>query len=333
MSLAVPLSVPKARSTWLPFQIALFCVVWSLSFAVAKVALVDCPPLLLLMTRFLLAGLIMMGLAALKPGEISLTKRDLIAFGVIGIANNAMYLGFGYVGLRTVSAGLGTLVVSANPVLTAVLAAAFLGERLTLQKVAGLVLGVGGVGFIVAHRLSAGGGQDSATGLIFTFCALLSIVAGTILYKKLAPKGGMLVGNAVQAIGERAGRIAVAIEPVAEAAAASNATGKPRRFCRLTVSDDGPGIPDAIKIRLFDPFFTTGEVGTGVGLGLSIVYGIVNVLGGHIDVESTPGSGTRFAVFLPLADAEAAPLNAANDPEPSNPSPRTPAPRVERTLL
>lgn len=198
MSLAVPLSVPKARSTWLPFQIALFCVVWSLSFAVAKVALVDCPPLLLLMTRFLLAGLIMMGLAALKPGEISLTKRDLIAFGVIGIANNAMYLGFGYVGLRTVSAGLGTLVVSANPVLTAVLAAAFLGERLTLQKVAGLVLGVGGVGFIVAHRLSAGGGQDSATGLIFTFCALLSIVAGTILYKKLAPKGGMLVGNAVQ---------------------------------------------------------------------------------------------------------------------------------------
>ena len=184
MSIAVPLSAPKARSNWLPFQIALFCVVWSLSFAVAKVALADCPPLMLLMTRFLLAGLIMLGLAALKPGEISLTKRDLFAFAVIGIANNAMYLGLGYVGLRTVSAGLGTLVVSANPVLTAVLAAVFLSERLTLQKVIGLVLGVGGVGFIVAHRLSTGGGQDSATGLIFTFCALLSIVAGTILYKK-----------------------------------------------------------------------------------------------------------------------------------------------------
>ncbi len=198
MSIAVPLSVPAPRSNWLPFQIALFCVVWSLSFAVAKVALVDCPPLLLLMTRFLLAGLIMLGLAALKPGEIRLTKRDLIAFAVIGIANNAMYLGLGYVGLRTVSAGLGTLVVSANPVLTAVLAAVFLGERLTLQKVIGLVLGVGGVGFIVAHRLSTGSGQDSATGLIFTGCALLSIVAGTILYKKLAPKGGMLIGNAVQ---------------------------------------------------------------------------------------------------------------------------------------
>lgn len=198
MSIAVPLSAPAARSNRLPFQIALFCVVWSLSFAVAKVALADCPPVLLLMVRFLLAGVVMLGLAALKPGEMALTRRDLFAFAVIGIANNAMYLGFGYVGLRTVSAGLGTLVVSANPVLTAVLAAMFLSERLTLQKVIGLVLGVGGVGFIVAHRLSTGSGQDSATGLIFTFCALLSIVAGTILYKKLAPQGGMLIGNAVQ---------------------------------------------------------------------------------------------------------------------------------------
>ncbi|MBN9584416.1 MAG: multidrug DMT transporter permease [Afipia sp. 62-7] len=198
MSIAVPLFAPKSRSTRLPFQIALFCVVWSLSFAVAKVALADCPPLLLLMTRFLLAGLVMLAFAALRPGEMALTRRNLLAFAAIGIANNAMYLGLGYVGLRTVSAGLGTLVVSANPVLTAVLASVFLGERLTWQKVAGLVLGVGGVGFIVAHRLSVATGQDSPTGLVFTFCALLSIVAGTILYKKLAPQGGMLIGNAVQ---------------------------------------------------------------------------------------------------------------------------------------
>ena len=154
MSIAVPLFAPKSRSTRLPFQIALFCVVWSLSFAVAKVALADCPPLLLLMTRFLLAGLVMLAFAALRPGEMALTRRNLLAFAAIGIANNAMYLGLGYVGLRTVSAGLGTLVVSANPVLTAVLASVFLGERLTWQKVAGLVLGVGGVGFIVVLRVT-----------------------------------------------------------------------------------------------------------------------------------------------------------------------------------
>lgn len=200
MSVAMPLPVPNRRINLLPFQVALFCVLWSLAFAVAKIALADCPPLLLLMVRFLVAGFVMLALAALRKGEKPLSWRDLACLAVIGIANNAMYLGLGYVGLRTVSAGLGTLVISANPVLTAVLAAAFLGERLTWQKLAGLALGVGGVGFIVAHRLSLGGSGDSVTGLMFTFGALLSIVGGTILYKKLAPKGSLLKGNAVQNI-------------------------------------------------------------------------------------------------------------------------------------
>jgi drug/metabolite transporter (DMT)-like permease len=199
MSAVMPLPVPNRRISLLPFQVALFCVLWSLAFAVAKVALADCPPLLLLMVRFLIAGFVMLALATLRKGEKPLSWRDLGCLAVIGIANNAMYLGLGYVGLRTVSAGLGTLVISANPVLTAVLAAAFLGERLTWQKLAGLALGVGGVGFIVAHRLSLGGG-DSVSGLMFTFGALLSIVGGTILYKKLAPKGSLLKGNAVQNI-------------------------------------------------------------------------------------------------------------------------------------
>jgi drug/metabolite transporter (DMT)-like permease len=200
MPVAVPLPMPNRRINLLPFQVALFCVLWSLAFAVAKIALMDCPPLLLLMVRFLIAGFVMLGLAALRKGEAAPSWRDFACLVVIGIANNAMYLGLGYIGLRTVSAGLGTLVISANPVLTAVLAAMFLGERLTWQKIAGLALGVGGVGFIVAHRLSHGGSGDSATGLLFTFAALLSIVGGTILYKKLAPKGGLLMGNAVQNI-------------------------------------------------------------------------------------------------------------------------------------
>ncbi len=200
MSVAMPLPVPHRGTNLLPFQVALFCVLWSLAFAVAKVALADCPPLLLLMVRFLIAGVVMLALAALRKREQALNWRDLASLAVIGIANNAMYLGLGYVGLRTVSAGLGTLVVSANPVLTAVLAAIFLGERLTWQKLAGLALGVGGVGFIVAHRLSHGGSGDSVNGLMFTFGALISIVGGTILYKKLAPKGGLLMGNAVQNI-------------------------------------------------------------------------------------------------------------------------------------
>ncbi len=122
--------------------------------------------------------------------------RDVAVFSVLGLANNALYLGFGYVGLQTVSAGIGGLIVSANPVFTAVLAALFLGEELTWRKTAGLLLGVAGVTFIVWHRISAG--ADSLHGIVFTLASLASIVAGTILFKLLSPKGSLWLGNGIQ---------------------------------------------------------------------------------------------------------------------------------------
>jgi drug/metabolite transporter (DMT)-like permease len=117
-------------------------------------------------------------------------------FAILGVANNALYLGLGYTGLKSVSAGLGGLIVSANPVFTAALAALFLGEVLTWRKVLGLLLGIAGVGFIVWHCMSVG--TDSLHGILFTLASLASIVAGTILFKILAPKGSLWVGNGVQ---------------------------------------------------------------------------------------------------------------------------------------
>jgi drug/metabolite transporter (DMT)-like permease len=81
-------------------------------------------------------------------------------------------------------------------VFTAVLAAAFLGETLTWRKVMGLLLGIAGVGFIVWHRMSVG--TDDWHGILFTLASLASIVAGTILFKVLAPNGSLWVGNGVQ---------------------------------------------------------------------------------------------------------------------------------------
>ena len=71
----------------------------------------------------------------------------------------------------------------------------------------------------------------------------------------------------------------------------------------ITVEDDGPGIPEANLNRIFDPFFTTKAVGKGTGLGLSICYGIVEKMGGKIDVASTVDQGTRFRIWIPIQAA------------------------------
>ncbi len=196
MSLTPSVPAPRATFNLLPIYIGLFCLLWSFAFVAGKIGVTDCPPLILLTARFSLAGILILGISALRGEGWPLTWRDATVFAVLGVANNALYLGLGYTGLKTVSAGLGGLVVSANPVFTAMLAAFFLGEPLTWRKIAGLLLGVAGVASIVWHRMSLG--TDSWHGILFTFASLASIVLGTILFKLLAPKGSLWIGNGIQ---------------------------------------------------------------------------------------------------------------------------------------
>ena len=75
-------------------------------------------------------------------------------------------------------------------------------------------------------------------------------------------------------------------------------------FVEIEVADTGAGIPDEHLSKIFDPFFSTKEAGKGVGLGLSIVYGIVNEHKGSIDVKSAEGKGTTFTIKLPTVVEE-----------------------------
>lgn len=100
---------------------------------------------------------------------------------------------------------------------------------------------------------------------------------------------------------------------------------KPGDYVMLAITDTGKGMSVEVKAHMFEPFFSTKEVGQGTGLGLSTCYGIIKQSGGHISVYSEPGRGTTFKIYLPQAESQ--------PKTPARPSASPDLPRGTETIL
>jgi CheY-like chemotaxis protein len=119
-----------------------------------------------------------------------------------------------------------------------------------------------------------------------------------------------LCANAAQAI-RSTGTLTVTLDRVElDAATCATCVLPGGQYVRLSVRDTGSGIAAHLLDRIFDPFYTTKDIGVGTGLGLSLVHGIVTDLGGGIEVASRVGAGSTFTVYLPWSDTVTAPSAA-----------------------
>ena len=131
-----------------------------------------------------------------------------------------------------------------------------------------------------------------------------------------------LCTNALHAIGNEAGsiEISLSVAPSRPASFPDVPETRPGEYVCIGVTDTGSGIEPQVRDRIFEPFFTTKRVGEGAGLGLSVVHSIVQGHEGAIEVESTPGHGATFRVYLPAESRTDAPSTRAE----SAPTPRCP---------
>lgn len=191
----------------------LFCHLWSGAFVAVKVGLASSPPLFLMALRFLVAGALLMVWARLGGRRMPEGGREWGGIVLLGLLNNAVYLGLTSIALRDLSAGMAAILASTNPLMLAVAAPWFLGERLTGRKIAGLLIAFAGVVGVMASRVGPDNRPEAMALLVLSISFL---VAGTILFKRIRPDQDLVVVNAGQLFAAGIALMApsVALEPL-----------------------------------------------------------------------------------------------------------------------
>lgn len=170
-----------------------FALMWSSAFTSARMIVADASPLAALALRFLVSGLIGVGLAAVLGQTARLTQAQWRGTVIFGLCQNALYLGLYFVAMQTVEASLAAIIASTMPLLVALIGQAGFGERMRPLGWAGLVAGIAGVALIMGARLS--GGVDTA-GLMLCFAGVAALAFAT-----LAVRGATTGGNLLMIVG------------------------------------------------------------------------------------------------------------------------------------
>ncbi|NNK16932.1 MAG: DMT family transporter [Sulfitobacter sp.] len=169
----------------------LFALMWSSAFTSARIIVADMSPLFALSIRYLISGLLGVGIALALGQTMRLTAAQWRATVIFGILQNAVYLGLNFVAMQTVQASLAAIIASTMPLLVGFAAWGVLGEKLKPLGIAGLVAGVVGVAIIMGARL--GGGGVDMVGVGLCVIGVIALTAATLLVRGATSGGNFLM--------------------------------------------------------------------------------------------------------------------------------------------
>lgn len=190
--------VERGRSQGLATLLAVFYVLlWASAYVPSKIGATAMPPLWFLVGRFVTAGLLMCAIALSFRRPFPARRADWAAYAALGVFANAAYLGFTYAALgRGLAAGIASIVASTNPLILALVAPRLLGEPLTARKVLGLLLGFGGVVFVVLARTGTETARPPEIALALT--GVIANVVSTVVFKRARGSNDLLAINTIQ---------------------------------------------------------------------------------------------------------------------------------------
>lgn len=271
-----------------------FAVMWSSAFTSARIIVADAPPMTALAIRFVISGLLAMGLAFLMGQRIRLKRAQWISVVVFGVCQNALYLGLNFIAMQTIEAGLASIIASTMPLIVGLLGWIVFRDRLPMLAVVGLVVGFAGVALIMGSRIS--GGVDMR-GLILCVVAAIALAIAT-----LSVRGASGGGNLLMVVGLQMLVGSIALAPFAVAFEPWEVNWNPGLLAAFAYTTLVPGLAatwvwfelvqriGAVRAATFhflNPFFgvAIAAVLLGEHLGLLDVIGVAIVTVGILAVQ------------------------------------------------